>query len=371
MPLVEKYWGGWKRSDRGTQGGDPERAAAHPGPVRARAVGQRHAAARDRRLPGPGVRRERRRTTAADRILSALFFGRTSELYKKLVVAEQKVDELDVDTPTGVDPSLFTVLARVKKPEDAVYVRDQILATIARRADLYAVGQAPRRREVVQPLRVRADARQHRANRIRASRATSSYRRSFATVNAFYRTLDTVTAADVQAAARKYFTDAGLIVTTLAKTPLPGGDSSTRLTRRCNTVATPREARAAATPAVSGGRLCVSAEARAPIVLQKSVLPQLDVKLLFSVGSAHDPAGKEGLAALTAAMITEAGSTAMTIEQIEKALYPIAGSFSRPDRQGDDDRSPRASTATTGSGSSRSCCRNCWSPASGPRTSTA
>ena len=57
------------------------------------------------------------------------------------------------------------------------------------------------------------------------------------------------------------------------------------------------------------------------------MIPQLDVKLLFTIGSAHDPVGKEGLAALTASMITEAGSKALTIEQIEKALYPMAGSF--------------------------------------------
>ncbi len=63
------------------------------------------------------------------------------------------------------------------------------------------------------------------------------------------------------------------------------------------------------------------------VLQQKSVLPQLDVKLLFNVGSAHDPAGKEGLAALTAAMIAEAGSKALTIEQIRAALYPMAGSF--------------------------------------------
>ena len=52
------------------------------------------------------------------------------------------------------------------------------------------------------------------------------------------------------------------------------------------------------------------------------------MKLLFSVGSAHDPVGKEGLAALTSAMITEGGSKALAIDQIQKALYPIAGSFS-------------------------------------------
>src|SRR5260221_1109 len=71
-----------------------------------------------------------------------------------------------------------------------------------------------------------------------------------------------------------------------------------------------------------------------PLVLPKSPLPQLNVKLLFAVGSAHDPAGKEGLAALTAAMLTRAGSRAMTIDEIDAALYPIAGSFgSRTDKE--------------------------------------
>jgi zinc protease len=50
------------------------------------------------------------------------------------------------------------------------------------------------------------------------------------------------------------------------------------------------------------------------------------VKLLFAVGSAHDPVGKEGLAALAAAMIANAGSAAMTIEQIDSVLYPMAAS---------------------------------------------
>ena len=72
-------------------------------------------------------------------------------------------------------------------------------------------------------------------------------------------------------------------------------------------------------------------------MLQKSPSPQLNFKLLFGVGSAHDPAGKEGLAALTAAMMASAGSRAMTIDQIDAALYPMAGLVRRADRQGDDD----------------------------------
>ena len=160
-------------------------------------------------------------------------------------------------------------------------------------------------------------------------RATRRIAGRIDTVNAYYRTLDTLTPADVQAAARKYFTDAGLIVTTLVE--------GRRCRRRSSSaaVAAERDAGAGSPRARLRRRAAPArclprpAEARFRLVLQKSVLPQLDVKLLFTVGSAHDPAGKEGLAALTAAMITEGGSKAMTIEQIEAALYPIAGSFSQ------------------------------------------
>ena len=70
------------------------------------------------------------------------------------------------------------------------------------------------------------------------------------------------------------------------------------------------------------------------MLLQKSPSPLVNVKLLFNAGSAQDPAGKEGLTALTAAMLTDAGSAALTIEEIEERLYPIAGSFdARTDKE--------------------------------------
>ena len=135
----------------------------------------------------------------------------------------------------------------------------------------------------------------------------------------------------MQAAARKYFTDAGLIVTTLSKEQLPEGiDRAPAL----GTVA-PAAVFTSALPAPASvpGRQAAARQPAHPggaqprVVLQISVLPQVDAKLLFAVGSAHDPAGKEGLAALTAAMIARGGSKAMTIDQIDAALYPIAGTF--------------------------------------------
>jgi len=71
---------------------------------------------------------------AAMDVLLTLSFGPTSELYKRLVEQEQKVDQLFIDAPATVDPSLVTVFARVKRIGDAVYVRDEILSAFRRAA---------------------------------------------------------------------------------------------------------------------------------------------------------------------------------------------------------------------------------------------
>ncbi len=56
--------------------------------------------------------------------------------------------------------------------------------------------------------------------------------------------------------------------------------------------------------------------------------PLVSFRLLFNAGSASDPTGKEGVAALTAAMISDGGSRAMSYEQIVQAMYPMATGFS-------------------------------------------
>ncbi len=324
LPLVEKHWGGWK-------GGavTPADIPKEPPPAAAQYV---HVPWPSETLPwvtvgflGPAFDEHGKDTAAMD-MIGALYFGPTSDLYKRLVVSEQKVDALIADTPTGVDASLFTVLARVKNAADAVYVRDQILATIAGA------------RATPMPAERLADAKS--SNKYAFARTLDSteriaavvssyapYRRSFDTVNNYYRTLDALTPADLQAAAGKYFVDNSLIVTTLSNDALPAGIG--------RALAVPEAKPAPASGATEPKRAIVpitvaadaGAGARIPLVQQTSPLPQLNVKLLFGAGSAHDPAGKEGLAALTAAMITEAGSKSMTVDEIEAALYPMAGSF--------------------------------------------
>jgi zinc protease len=52
--------------------------------------------------------------------------------------------------------------------------------------------------------------------------------------------------------------------------------------------------------------------------------PLVTIRLVFRTGAASDPAGKEGVAALTAAMLAQGGSRSMTYRQILDAMFPMA-----------------------------------------------
>src|SRR5262245_12170184 len=79
----------------------------------------------------PGYSDEKIDNAALD-LLSPIAFGPNSDLYQRLVLKEQKVDELEADFGNHPDPELFTVYARVKDPKDIDYVRAQILRTFER-----------------------------------------------------------------------------------------------------------------------------------------------------------------------------------------------------------------------------------------------
>jgi len=304
--LVDKYWGDWQH---GTYKAAIPQEPAPKSPVYA------HVPWPSTTLPWvtvayhvPAFSETTPVTAALDTALD-LEFGETSDLHKRLVEDEQKVDQLFSFNDAHVDPSLYTVFARVKDPKDALYVRDEILRTFARL-----------RNEAEPAQRVEDAKARARYSVVRAIDHTEAvaenlaeyvyFHRSYATMNNYYRQLAKVTPKEIQAAAKEYFTDNSLVVTTLAHDPLPGGIDTA-----------PALASLGAASAAAGS----GADLR--LVTQKSVLPQVEIKLLFNVGSANDPAGKEGLAVLASSMITDAGSKAMRIDEINKALYPMAGYF--------------------------------------------
>ena len=70
-----------------------------------------------------------------------------------------------------------------------------------------------------------------------------------------------------------------------------------------------------------------SAEHDATTYLPSASSPLVAVRFLFRVGSQDDPPGKEGLAALTAAMVAEGGTKELAYDEILKRFYPMAASL--------------------------------------------
>jgi zinc protease len=70
------------------------------------------------------------------------------------------------------------------------------------------------------------------------------------------------------------------------------------------------------------------------VTLPSPESPLVAVRLLFRTGSVDDPAGKEGLAMLTAEMLGNAGTTERSYSDLLNALYPMAASIDvRTDRE--------------------------------------
>ncbi len=56
--------------------------------------------------------------------------------------------------------------------------------------------------------------------------------------------------------------------------------------------------------------------------------PTISIRIMFNAGTQYDPAGKEGLAYLTASMLSDGATTTNSYDVILKKLFPLAASFS-------------------------------------------
>jgi len=83
----------------------------------------------------------------------------------------------------------------------------------------------------------------------------------------------------------------------------------------------------------AAGRLAVGAE-RDTVVLESPGNPLVSFRFVFYVGSSQDPPGKEGLAALTAKMLSQGGTEEMSMREVMEFLYPMAARVSaQPDKE--------------------------------------
>jgi zinc protease len=217
--LVDQYWGNWKRGSyhpdipaEPAQQGPRENTIAWPSPTLPLIEIAFH---------GPAYSDTDKDWAALD-ALATLAFGRNSDLYEKLVVREQKVDRLIGDMAQSVDPNLFAIEARVKKPEDVSYVRTQILDTIKRFQDQLV----PTEKLSAVKSRERYGFTMQLDNSQSVAAAAARYvalRRTPDTIDKLYALYSRLTPEDIRAAARKYLTENNRTIVTLTGTAAGGG----------------------------------------------------------------------------------------------------------------------------------------------------
>ncbi len=81
------------------------------------------------------------------------------------------------------------------------------------------------------------------------------------------------------------------------------------------------------TPLLAFGSSHKSMSMKIADVLIPNRSPLVTFRIVFMTGAAADPKGQEGVAALTAAMLSQGGTAKMSYEQIVEAMYPMATGF--------------------------------------------
>lgn len=152
---------------------------------------------------------------AALTVLGKLNFGETSKIYQDLVLKEQKVDFIDGSISSHRDPYPFSVLTRVKDQKDLDAVKSRIEAALEA-----AKSTPPDEKELAElksnlkyGFLMGLDSTKRTAmNLIEIIQLTGT----LMPIETYYQTIDSITPADIQAAAKKYFVTAHRTVGTLS-----------------------------------------------------------------------------------------------------------------------------------------------------------
>jgi zinc protease len=310
MAEVEALWSGWKPGEQAT-------AVPQEPPATAPLFANAKAPAETPPwltigFHGPAFSAASR-DYAAFQLLMQLSFGNDSELRRQML-EERTVDYFGVDLPQQIDPSMATIYARVIESEDVVRVRDRILTEVALR-----------RTRAIEPSRLALAQTGNRAGSGATLDETEAIARVVANfarlgrdagaLDRYACTVASLTSADLLAAANRYLTNENMVVTTVASEGL--SPSLPHLPTVEALLA--RLPKPAAVAEVTGDP---------SIIVQKSALHDLDIKIAFRAGSGHDPVGKDGLASLAASMVAGGGSAQQKASEIEDELRAIGATWS-------------------------------------------
>ncbi len=211
FPLIEKHYGAWKKGPP-----RPEVPAEPPQKKEKRAEVKWTGSTLPILLMGfhaPAFS-----TTNVDvpalEVLAELVFSERAALYKRLVLEEQKVEALSGGFDRHIDPNLFTVYARLKKPADLAYVEKAVTEEIARVAQKGVDDK--QLREVVSHAKYAFAGRLDTADSIALTGAEFiALTGRLSSIDEYFALLGKVNAVDVQRVAKATFTPANRTVVTL------------------------------------------------------------------------------------------------------------------------------------------------------------
>ena len=137
-------------------------------------------------------------------LLDDLAFGETSELRKRLLLREQRVQLLAANIPMNRDQPLFTIYAMIKQPGDIDAVRDEIYQTLEqfKTTPVDAARLRDLKRRNKYSFLMGLDTPDAVAGALARFISLSG---DIAVVDRLYAAADAVTAEDIMNAARKYF----------------------------------------------------------------------------------------------------------------------------------------------------------------------
>jgi zinc protease len=198
--LVGKYYGGWEK------GYVPPQITPEPFQTGERRVEVEY---KGRTLPliwigykGDAFDPTDKMVVSAS-LLADLAYGENSEIYKKLVIREQKVEWIGADFGFNRDPKLYDVYGRVKKAEDIQYVLDEIDETATRfKADLVSEQDLENiKKRTRYRFLMGLDTPGHVAGALARTIALTG---GIEAIEVLYGTLSTITPEDIRAAAQRY-----------------------------------------------------------------------------------------------------------------------------------------------------------------------
>jgi zinc protease len=212
LSLVRKYWSDWKR------GGFVTQILKEPNQT---ALRTDHVDWPIETSPwvmvafkGPAYSDEMKDMPTAD-IISTIAFSESSELYQKLVIQEQKVDQLFPLFSDSRDPYLLSVAARVKDKKDMTYVQEELVKAF----EVVKTRAVPAERLEA----VKSNLKYSLSLRMDSSEAIAEIlanyvqlRRTPESLNKLYRLYDAVTVEDVREIAKRYFVPTGRTIVTLS-----------------------------------------------------------------------------------------------------------------------------------------------------------